>query len=321
MDRGSGQRFSSRAERRRRSGRRRGRRLRACSRAYGSSIADGAARPRSNTSTSNWSNTCVAVAHSVDRSRSHHHQRSARRPASRPRPAAASTVLRQRRAPSRPGASAAVRNSRGTRRGTVDEREQPIGAVLVVVDEIASTAPWRPSCSGDVGRPTAPDEAVVEQHRSVLHEPPPLMPRAVPSGPSGAVRPHGHAALATLEPTPEQERQARRAATRSGRRSPSARRSTPATSASSPGSTSTSALSQIGLIRGRKNAGTNSENAECSDGIAATALPQSSAVLPRVDEALQAQRAGSRGRCGGRAGRSSDSGTCRSTPSTAAPWA
>src|SRR4051794_15886632 len=43
------------------------------------------------------------------------------------------------------------------------------------------------------------------------------------------------------------------------------------------GKQSTIAFSHFGLMRGRKNAGTKSENAECSDGIAATALPQSRA--------------------------------------------
>ena len=43
------------------------------------------------------------------------------------------------------------------------------------------------------------------------------------------------------------------------------------------GKVSTSTLSETGLIRGRKKAGTKSEKPACSDGIAATALPQVSA--------------------------------------------
>ena len=44
------------------------------------------------------------------------------------------------------------------------------------------------------------------------------------------------------------------------------------------GKHSTSALSHHGLSHGRKNAGTISANDACNDGMAATALPQSSAV-------------------------------------------
>src|SRR4029078_12563906 len=55
----------------------------------------------------------------------------------------------------------------------------------------------------------------------------------------------------------------------------------------STGNSSTTTLSQRGLIHGRKNAGTRRANEACSDGIAATALPQSSAFFQLLAAAFR----------------------------------